>query len=76
MLRTSSLVDAAEDPAVTTGYTDYFPPDGMQTTLTIHCVGAAGIQRCKDGFLVGGRQLVVCFSALLDSSNAIPVVES
>ncbi|PSN68593.1 hypothetical protein BS50DRAFT_548872 [Corynespora cassiicola Philippines] len=53
-----ALVDAAEDPAVTTGYTDYFPPDGMQTTLTIHCVGAAGIQRCKDGFLVGGRQLV------------------
>ncbi|KAJ5032810.1 uncharacterized protein L3040_009402 [Drepanopeziza brunnea f. sp. 'multigermtubi'] len=53
-----ALVDAAEDPAVTTGYTDYFPADGMQTTLTLHCVGASGIQACKDYFLQDGRQLV------------------
>lgn len=54
-----SLVNAAERRDVTTGYTDYFPPDGMQTTLTIHCVGAARIQACKDGFLVNGREIVV-----------------
>ncbi|CZT16157.1 uncharacterized protein RCC_01998 [Ramularia collo-cygni] len=53
-----ALVDAAEDPKVTTGYTDYFPPDGMQTTLTIHCAGAAAIQKCKESFLVNGRVLV------------------
>ncbi|CZT45835.1 uncharacterized protein RSE6_06190 [Rhynchosporium secalis] len=53
-----NLVNAAEDPAVTTGYTDYFPTDGMQTTLSIHCVGAAGIQACKSGFLRDGRRLV------------------
>ncbi|KAL2071332.1 hypothetical protein VTL71DRAFT_12567 [Oculimacula yallundae] len=52
------LVNAAEDPAVTTGYTDYFPANGMQTTLTIQCVGAARIQECKNGFLKDGRQLV------------------
>ncbi|KAK2625048.1 hypothetical protein QTJ16_005417 [Diplocarpon rosae] len=53
-----ALVSAAEDPSVTTGYTDYFPADGMQTTLTLHCVGAAGIQTCKDNFLSDGRNLV------------------
>lgn len=53
------MVDAAEDPEVTTGYTDYFPADGDQTTLTIRCVGAAEIQKCKEQFLVNGRQLVV-----------------
>ncbi|KAJ4394038.1 hypothetical protein N0V93_003255 [Gnomoniopsis smithogilvyi] len=52
------LVNAAEDPNITTGYTDYFPADGMQTTLTIHCVGATGIQKCKEAFLVNGRELV------------------
>lgn len=56
---TCSLVDAAEDPDVTTGYTDYFPADGMQTTLTIHCVGATAIQKCKESFLVNGRSIVV-----------------
>ncbi|ORY61494.1 uncharacterized protein BCR38DRAFT_459361 [Pseudomassariella vexata] len=53
-----ALVNAAEDPDVTMGYTDYFPADGLQTTLSLHCVGAAGIQKCKDGFLADGRQLV------------------
>ncbi|KAK2609425.1 hypothetical protein N8I77_002922 [Diaporthe amygdali] len=53
-----ALVNAAEDGSVTTGYTDYFPADGMQTTESIHCVGAAGIQKCKDAFLVNGRELV------------------
>lgn len=53
------LIDAAEDPNVTTGFTDYFPADGMQTTLTLHCVGAARIQGCKNFFLSDGRQLVV-----------------
>lgn len=55
-------MNAAEDPNITTGYTDYFPADGMQTTLTIHCVGAARIQKCKNAFLVNGRQLVVGLS--------------
>lgn len=55
------MVTAAEDPAVTTGYTDYFVADGMQTTLTIHCVGAAAIQKCKEGFLVNDRSIVVSF---------------
>ena len=54
-----SLVNAAESRTVTTGYTDYFPPDGMQTTLTIHCVGAQRIQECKEQFLVNGREIVV-----------------
>lgn len=58
-------MDAAEDPDVTTGYTDYFPADGMQTTLSIHCVGAASIQKCKEAFLVNGRSLVVSSSAPL-----------
>ncbi|KAF2763784.1 hypothetical protein EJ03DRAFT_332444 [Teratosphaeria nubilosa] len=53
-----ALVNAAESRTVTTGYTDYFPPDGMQTTLTIHCVGAAAIQRCKESFLANGREIV------------------
>ncbi len=53
------LVDAAENPNITTGFTDYFPADGMQTTLTLHCVGAARIQACKEYFLADGRQLVV-----------------
>ncbi|KAH6721926.1 hypothetical protein DL95DRAFT_382665 [Leptodontidium sp. 2 PMI_412] len=53
-----ALIDAAEDPNVTTGFTDYFPADGMQTTLTLHCVGAARIQGCKNFFLSDGRQLV------------------
>ncbi|GIZ36599.1 hypothetical protein CKM354_000006900 [Cercospora kikuchii] len=53
-----ALVNAAERRDVTTGYTDYFPSDGMQTTLTIHCVGAARIQACKEGFLVNGREIV------------------
>ncbi|KAF7195092.1 hypothetical protein HII31_03560 [Pseudocercospora fuligena] len=30
----------------------------MQTTLTIHCVGAARIQACKEQFLVNGREIV------------------
>lgn len=59
LTRRRSLVNAAEDGSVTTGYTDYFPADGMQTTETIHCVGAAGIQKCKEAFLVNGRELVV-----------------
>lgn len=59
LTRKHSLVNAAEDGSVTTGYTDYFPADGMQTTETIHCVGAAGIQKCKEAFLVNGRELVV-----------------
>lgn len=59
LTRKNSLVNAAEDGSVTTGYTDYFPADGMQTTETIHCVGAAGIQKCKEAFLVNGRELVV-----------------
>ncbi|KAH9825646.1 hypothetical protein Tdes44962_MAKER00576 [Teratosphaeria destructans] len=54
----TALVNAAESRSVTTGYTDYFPPDGMQTTLTIHCVGAAAIQRCKEAFLANGREIV------------------
>ncbi|KAK4621533.1 hypothetical protein CLAFUW4_06963 [Fulvia fulva] len=53
-----ALVNAAEARDVTTGYTDYFPADGMQTTLTIHCVGANGIQKCKEGFLANGRDIV------------------
>ncbi|KAG4410702.1 hypothetical protein IFR04_016166 [Cadophora malorum] len=53
-----ALVDAAENPNITTGFTDYFPADGMQTTLTLHCVGAARIQACKEYFLADGRQLV------------------
>lgn len=36
----------------------------MQTTLTVHCVGAAGIQKCKEAFLVNGRSLVVCSRSL------------
>lgn len=59
LIHEHSLVNAAEDGSVTTGYTDYFPADGMQTTETIHCVGAAGIQKCKEAFLVNGRELVV-----------------
>lgn len=58
------MVTAAEELNVTTGYTDYFPSDGMQTTLTIHCVGAESIQKCKESFLVNGRQLVVSSSQL------------
>lgn len=34
----------------------------MQTTLTIHCVGAANIQKCKESFLVNNRSIVVSFS--------------
>lgn len=59
------MVNAAEDPNITTGYTDYFPADGDQTTLTIKCVGAAEIQKCKESFLVNGRQLVVSLSLSL-----------
>ena len=62
LTRKHSLVSAAEDGSVTTGYTDYFPADGMQTTETIHCVGAAAIQKCKEAFLVNGRELVVGYS--------------
>lgn len=64
LTRKNSLVNAAEDGSVTTGYTDYFPADGMQTTETIHCVGAAGIQKCKEAFLVNGRELVVSLNDL------------
>ncbi|KAF2856202.1 hypothetical protein T440DRAFT_463539 [Plenodomus tracheiphilus IPT5] len=46
-----ALVTAAEDPLATNAYTDYFTKDGMQTTLSIHCPGAAAIVRCKQGFL-------------------------
>ncbi|CAL3967421.1 unnamed protein product [Diplocarpon coronariae] len=53
-----ALVNAAEDGTVTTGYTDYFPADGMQTTLSLHCVGAEAIQKCKTQFLSDGRTLV------------------
>ncbi|KAI1670796.1 Hydroxymethylglutaryl-coenzyme A reductase [Pyrenophora tritici-repentis] len=55
-----ALVTAAEDPAATTEYTDYFTKDGMQTTLTIHCVGAAAITKCKNGFLPtdGSKKLI------------------
>lgn len=69
-----SLVDAAEDPAVTTGYTDYFPADGMQTTLTIHCAGAENIQKCKSAFLVNGRELVVssCAPSPLSPNDSCP----
>lgn len=56
---TCRLVDAAEDPAVTTGYTDYFPEDGRQTTVTLDCQGADSIQKCKEAFLKNGRSLVV-----------------
>lgn len=66
LTRGNSLVNAAEDGSVTTGYTDYFPADGMQTTETIHCVGAAGIQKCKEAFLVNGRELVVRLNCLRD----------
>ncbi|KAL1794092.1 hypothetical protein ACET3X_007513 [Alternaria dauci] len=57
----NALVTAAEDPAATTEYTDYFTEDGMQTTLSIHCVGAAAITRCKNGFLPtnGSMKLIV-----------------
>lgn len=55
----SSLVDAAEDPAVTTGYTDYFTSDGRQTTLATDCQGAARIQARKEGFLRDNRRIVV-----------------
>ncbi|PVH83811.1 hypothetical protein DL98DRAFT_585277 [Cadophora sp. DSE1049] len=57
-----ALIDAAENPNITTGFTDYFPSDGMQTTLTLHCVGATRIQACKDYFLADGRELVVSLS--------------
>ncbi|POS80976.1 hypothetical protein DHEL01_v200649 [Diaporthe helianthi] len=53
-----ALVNAAENATAGVGYTDFFPPDGMQTTESIHCVGAAGIERCKQAFLVNGRELV------------------
>lgn len=66
LTRKHSLVNAAEDGSVTTGYTDYFPADGMQTTETIHCVGAAGIQKCKEAFLVNGRELVVSLNCFRD----------
>ncbi|TDZ25614.1 hypothetical protein Cob_v001287 [Colletotrichum orbiculare MAFF 240422] len=33
----NALVTPAEDPKATTAYTDFFTPDGMQTTLSIHC---------------------------------------
>ncbi|GKT40479.1 uncharacterized protein ColSpa_00660 [Colletotrichum spaethianum] len=46
-----ALVTPAEDPAATTAYTDFFTRDGMQTTLSIHCVGAEAITRCKQRFL-------------------------
>ncbi|KAF9873879.1 hypothetical protein CkaCkLH20_08613 [Colletotrichum karsti] len=46
-----SLVTPAEDPTATTAYTDFFTPDGMQTTLSIHCVGAEAITKCKQRFL-------------------------
>ncbi|PVH98871.1 hypothetical protein DM02DRAFT_530266 [Periconia macrospinosa] len=54
-----ALVTAAEDPAATTEYTDYFPADGLQTTLTIQCVGA-NIVKCKQGFLPtdGSKKLI------------------
>ncbi|TDZ29778.1 hypothetical protein C8035_v004212 [Colletotrichum spinosum] len=47
----NALVTPAEDPKATTAYTDFFTPDGMQTTLSIHCVGAEAITRCKQRFL-------------------------
>ncbi|PSN61501.1 hypothetical protein BS50DRAFT_651725 [Corynespora cassiicola Philippines] len=55
-----ALVTAAENPAATNAYTDYFTPDGMQTTLSIHCVGAAAITKCKQGFLPtdGSKSLI------------------
>ncbi|USW46720.1 hypothetical protein Slin15195_G000390 [Septoria linicola] len=53
-----ALIDAAEDPAVITGYTDYFTPDGRQTTLATDCQGAARIQACKEGFLKDNRRIV------------------
>ncbi|CAE7028420.1 hypothetical protein P3342_006211 [Pyrenophora teres f. teres] len=55
-----ALVTAAEDPVATTEYTDYFTKDGMQTTLSIHCVGAAAITKCKNGFLPtdGSKKLI------------------
>ncbi|OWP06338.1 hypothetical protein B2J93_5291 [Marssonina coronariae] len=62
-----ALVNAAEDGTVTTGYTDYFPADGMQTTLSLHCVGAEAIQKCKTQFLSDGRTLVVRLDESLDA---------
>ncbi|CCF41324.1 hypothetical protein CH063_11640 [Colletotrichum higginsianum] len=47
----NALVTPAENPTATTEYTDFFTPDGMQTTLSIHCVGAEAITRCKQRFL-------------------------
>lgn len=68
------MVTAAEDPAVTTGYTDYFVADGMQTTLTIHCVGASAIQKCKESFLVNDRSIVVsnCTDSCLGNRPSRP----
>lgn len=55
------LVTPAEDPTATTAYTDFFPADGMQTTLTLHCVGATRITECKQYFLPvdGSKSLIV-----------------
>lgn len=64
-------MNAAEARDVTTGYTDYFPADGMQTTLTIHCVGANGIQKCKEGFLANGRDIVVSKYPQVRSSQSL-----
>ncbi|TKW48925.1 hypothetical protein CTA1_7185 [Colletotrichum tanaceti] len=47
----NALVTQAENATATTEYTNFFTPDGMQTTLSIHCVGADAITRCKQGFL-------------------------
>ncbi|KAK1579620.1 uncharacterized protein LY79DRAFT_563808 [Colletotrichum navitas] len=47
----NALVTPAEDPKATTAYTDFFTPDGMQTTLSVHCIGADAITKCKRIFL-------------------------
>jgi len=38
----------------------------MQTTLTIHCAGAAAITKCKNGFLPtdGSKKLIVSLSII------------
>ncbi|KAL3420570.1 hypothetical protein PVAG01_07015 [Phlyctema vagabunda] len=72
-----ALVTAAEDPLATTAYTDFFAPDGMQTTLSIHCVGAAAITACKQRFLpTDGRMSLVHFPNMTSifSDNATATV--
>ncbi|KAM0272165.1 hypothetical protein ACHAQH_008842 [Verticillium albo-atrum] len=76
----NSLVNAAEDPTATTAYTDFFTPDGMQTTLSIHCVGASAITACKQRFLpIDGRMSLTHFpntTFVADNNATATVYES